>query len=109
MYAGHKKLNNITVTIDRNHLQQGDRTSITNDLEPLDAKLEAFGWHTLIVDGHDHRALASAYRTVTDRPLAVIAQTTKGKGVSFIEDRAEWHHKVPSEEQTIAAFEELRA
>ena len=109
MYAGHRGLSNLTLTIDRNHLQQGDRTASTNDLDPLDEKLAAFGWQVTTVDGHDHGELVSAYRTPTSRPHAIIAQTVKGKGVSFIEDRAEWHHKVPSAEQAEIAHAELSA
>jgi transketolase len=109
MYAGHRGLSNITLTIDRNHLQQGDRTASTNDLDPLDEKLAAFGWQVTTLDGHDHAALLAAYRTPATRPHAIIAHTTKGKGVSFLEDRAEWHHKVPSAEQADMAHAELSA
>jgi transketolase len=109
MYAGHRGLRNLTLTIDRNHLQQGDRTATTNDLNPLDEKLVAFGWQVTTVDGHDHAALIAAYQTPAERPHAIIAQTVKGKGVSFIEDRAEWHHKVPSAEQAETAHAELSA
>ena len=107
MYGGHRKLTNLTVIVDRNRLQQGDRTENTNSLDPLDAKVEAFGWEARVIDGHDLEALQHAVTAPSDRPVAVIAETTKGRGVSFIEDRAEWHHKVPSEEQVALALKEL--
>lgn len=107
MYGGHRQLTNLTAIVDRNRLQQGDRTENTNSLDPLDAKVEAFGWEARVIDGHDLDALHDAITRPSDRPVAVIAETTKGKGVSFIEDRAEWHHKVPSEEQVALALKEL--
>jgi len=109
MYGGHRQLSNLTAIVDRNRLQQGDRTENTNSLDPLDAKVEAFGWESRVIDGHDLDALVDALTRPSDRPVAVIAETTKGKGVSFIEDRAEWHHKVPSAEQVALALEELGA
>lgn len=108
MAAAHRGLSNLTVIVDRNRLQQGDRTEATNKLEPLADKLSAFGHEVRRVDGHDHLALLEVLRPVGDgRPVAVIADTIKGKGVSFMEDRVEWHHKVPSTEQVAAALEEL--
>jgi transketolase len=107
MYGGHRQLTNLTAIVDRNRLQQGDRTENTNSLDPLDVKVEAFGWEARVIDGHDLDALHDAVTRPSDRPVAVIAETTKGKGVSFIEDRAEWHHKVPSEEQVALALKEL--
>lgn len=107
MYGGHRQLTNLTVIIDRNRLQQGDRTENTNSLDPLDAKVGAFGWEPRVIDGHDLDALNLALTSPSNRPVAVIAETVKGKGVSFIEDRAEWHHKVPNSEQVALALEEL--
>jgi transketolase len=107
MYGGHRQLSNLTAIVDRNRLQQGDRTENTNSLDPLDAKVESFGWEARVIDGHDLDALYEAFTAPSNRPVAVIAETTKGKGVSFIEDRAEWHHKVPSDEQVTLALEEL--
>lgn len=107
MYAGHRKLANLTLVIDKNDLQQGARVSGTNSLDPLDAKLAAFGWDVSVVDGHDHAVLLSALTSRHSRPHAIVARTTKGRGVSFMEDRAEWHHKVPSHDQVEAAIKEL--
>lgn len=108
MAAAHHNLSNLTVIVDRNGLQQGDRTESTNRLEPLADKLVAFGLEMRDVDGHDHLALLDTLTPPGDgRPVGVIARTVKGKGVSFMEDRVEWHHKVPSSEQVKAALEEL--
>jgi transketolase len=108
MTGSQYKLDNLTIVVDRNRLQQGARTEETNGLDPLDDKLASFGWEVRMVDGHSYEALLSAFvPSTTGKPVAVIANTIKGKGVSFIEDRVEWHHKVPNAEQTIAALEEL--
>ncbi|MFE7794772.1 transketolase [Streptomyces sp. NPDC057460] len=108
MTAAHYGLDNLTAVVDRNRLQQGARTEDTKSLEPLDAKWASFGWETRVIDGHDHQAIRAAYApSTTGRPVAVIANTVKGKGVSFMEDRVEWHHKVPSDEQVRLALEEL--
>ncbi|MEN2739658.1 transketolase [Microbacterium sp. X-17] len=108
MSAAHFGLDNLTVVVDRNRLQQGARTEETNRLDPLDAKLDAFGWEVREIDGHDYSQLLEAFGpSTTGKPVAVIANTIKGKGVSFIEDRVEWHHKVPSVEQVQQALEEL--
>ncbi len=108
MSAGHFGLENLTVVVDRNRLQQGARTEETNGLDPLADRLGAFGCEVREVDGHDVVQLLGAFDpSTTGKPVAVIANTTKGKGVSFIEDRVEWHHKVPSAEQVAQALEEL--
>ena len=107
MAAAHRKLGNLTAIVDRNGLQQGARTEATNELEPLADKWRAFGWEVREVDGHDHRALLDAFGPPGGRPRCVIARTVKGRGVSFMEDRVEWHHKVPSPEQVQQALAEL--
>jgi transketolase len=109
MSGAHHKLANITIIVDRNRLQQGARTEDTNGLDPLDDKLSSFGWEVREIDGHNYAELLDAFApSSTGRPVAVIANTIKGKGVSFIEDRVEWHHKVPSPDQTRLALEELK-
>jgi transketolase len=110
MAAGHRGLANLTAIIDRNRLQQGARTEDTNRLEPLADKWRTFGWEVHEIDGHDHGLLYDVHAVRgTDRPRCVIARTIKGRGVSFIEDRVEWHHKVPSLEQVETALKELAA
>ncbi|HZZ61762.1 MAG TPA: transketolase [Roseiarcus sp.] len=108
MCAGHRGLDTLTAIVDRNRLQQGARTEETNRLEPLADKWRAFGWDAVECDGHDHGALFDIFTAPRrGKPVCVIARTTKGKGVSFIEDRVEWHHKVPSSEQVELALKEL--
>lgn len=110
MTAGHRGLGNLTAVVDRNRLQQGARTEDTNALDPLDDKWRAFGWRVVELDGHDHLALYEALTAPGDgRPTCLIANTTKGRGVSFMEDRVEWHHKVPTPEQIVTATAELIA
>jgi transketolase len=110
MCAAHYGLDNLTLIIDRNRFQQGAATEESNQLEPLADKWRAFGWAVREVDGHDHQALWDCFSTLpfeAGKPSCVLARTTKGKGVSFMENRAEWHHKVPSREQLAAALTEL--
>ena len=109
MFAGHRCLTNLAVIVDRNGLQQGARTEDTNSLDSLGEKFSAFGWEAVEVPGHDVAALLEALTAPRSRPLAVIARTTKGKGVSFMEDGVAWHHKVPSADQVQAALVELSA
>lgn len=108
MSAGHRGLDNLTAVVDRNRLQQGARTEDTNRLEPLADKWRAFGWEVIELDGHDHAALWAAFTAApAGKPRCVIARTIKGKGVSFMEDRVEWHHKVPSPAQVEQALIEV--
>lgn len=107
MLAGHRGLSNLVLIVDRNHLQQGGRTEETNGLDPLDDKFRAFGWSVAEVDGHDVEALSAALSSTHAKPLAIIARTVKGRGVSFMENLPAWHHKVPTPEQVSAALEEL--
>ena len=110
MTAGHRKLGSLTVIVDRNRLQQGAPTEETNALEPLADKWRSFGWDVMTVDGHDHGRLLDALSTEarTDRPLCVIAETVKGKGVSFMENKVAWHHGIPNGEQFAKAMLELQ-
>nr|WP_163502052.1 transketolase [Halomonas socia] len=108
MTAAHKELDNLTLIVDRNRLQQGDRTHDVTSLDPLAERFVAFGWEALEVDGHDYGALIEALKDPrAGKPRCIVANTFKGKGVSFIEDRVEWHHKVPSPEQVKEALNEL--
>jgi transketolase len=108
MTASHYGLDRLTAVIDRNWLQQGARTEETKRLEPLAEKWSSFGFEVRESNGHDYGKLFDSLdRIGNDRPVCVIAQTTKGRGVSFMEDRVEWHHKVPSAEQAQVALAEL--
>ena len=108
MTAAHYDLDRVTAIVDRNRLQQGAGTEDTKRLDPLPEKWEAFGWEVREIDGHDYTALLTALTpSTTGRPVCIIANTTKGKGVSFMEDRVEWHHKIPTPEQVVIAIEEL--
>ncbi len=109
MAAGHRKLANLALIIDRNTLQQGARVAETNDVEPLGDKFRAFGWEVVDADGHDPSALIDALARPEGRskPLCVIAHTIKGKGVSYMEDQVGWHHGVPTKAQLDQAMQEL--
>jgi transketolase len=108
--AAHRKLENLTLIVDRNRLQQGAGTEETASLDPLEDKWRAFGWHVETVDGHDHGqllAVLSASPKGRGKPLCVVANTFKGKGVSFMHDNVSWHHGVPTKEQYEQAMREL--
>jgi transketolase len=109
MSAAHYRLSKLTVIVDRNRLQQGDWTEETVGLSPLADKWRAFGFEVLEVDGHDHAALLVALSGASSagQPRCIIANTTKGRGVSFMEDKAAWHHKIPSADELEKALGEL--
>ena len=110
MSASHFHLGNLVAIVDRNSLQLADRTESILALEPLAAKWEAFGFEVATADGHDPgdllRALESFDRT-GDVPHVILALTVKGKGVSFMEGQAAWHHRIPVGDQLRQAIEEL--
>lgn len=108
--AAHYKLNNLVAIIDRNTLQISGRTENVMAMEPLADKFAAFGYAVRQVDGNDVQALVELFDHLPfehGKPNLVLAQTTKGKGISFIEDKAPWHHKVPSETEFEIALREL--
>ena len=108
--AAHYKLDNLVAIIDRNTLQISGRTEDVMALEPLEDKFKAFGYAVRHVDGNDIAALVDLFDQLPfepGKPNLVLAHTTKGKGVSFIEDKAPWHHKVPSETEYEIALREL--
>jgi len=108
MFAAHHKLANLTAIIDYNKLQSLDAVANTLGLEPLVDKLKAFGCAALEIDGHDHQLIAEALSAVADeKPTVIVAHTIKGKGVSFMENRVEWHYKSPNDEQLAVALAEL--
>ena len=110
MTAGHRRVKRLTLIIDRNRLQQGAGTEETNGLDPLDAKYRAFNWEVVEIDGHDHAQLLDVLGAPLgnrEKPLCVIANTVKGKGVSFMENLSKWHHGVPNTEEYDGAMKEL--
>jgi transketolase len=110
MAAAHYRAGNLTAILDFNGLQIDGRIQEVMSPLPLPDKWEAFGWAVREVDGHDFRELLEAFewaKGVHDRPSMIIARTVKGKGVSFMEDVADWHGKAPSREQAEQALGEL--
>lgn len=109
--AAHYELPNITAILDYNHLQTDGTTEQVMDVGDARAKFEAFGWDAVEIDGHDMGAIVEALRRsrTLDRPAAIIAQTKKGRGVSFMEGRFGFHGKPPSPEQAEEALTELEA
>lgn len=105
--AAHFGLDNVIVVVDKNKLQYDGETDevMKKDLE---ARFKSFGFETVVADGHDFESLENAFNTEhTGKPLAVVAETIKGKGVSFMENNPEWHNKVLSEKDLEAALEDL--
>lgn len=110
MAAAHYKLGNLIAFVDYNGLQIDGKNDDVMGIKPLDKKFEAFGWDVQIIDGHSIEAIVEAVnkaKTVTDKPSMIIAQTVKGKGVSFMEDQAGWHGTAPSDEDLEKALAEL--
>jgi transketolase len=109
LLAAHHRLDHVSVIIDRNRLQILGRTEDVLGLEPFADKWRAFGWAVFEVDGHDPSAIADALAQDTGgRPRAVIANTTKGKGVDFMEDKVEWHTLVPNADHVADALGQLQ-
>lgn len=112
MFASHHGLDNLIAIIDYNKLQSLTTVAKTLGLEPLAQKLTAFGWSAREVDGHDHAALTEALSTPPwepGKPSVLIAHTTKGKGVSFMENSVDWHYRSPSDAQLAQALAELES
>lgn len=110
MAAAHYKLGNLIAFVDYNGLQIDGKNDDVMGIKPLDKKFEAFGWDVQIIDGHSHEAIVEAVnkaKTVANKPSMIIAQTVKGKGVSFMEDNAGWHGKAPSDDELKQAITEL--
>jgi transketolase len=110
LFAPANKLDNVAVIIDYNKWQATGRSDEIMSLNPLRQKWESFGWSTHEVDGHDLKALVDALRNVPDgsgKPVAIVAHTVKGKGVSFMEDDNNWHYRIPNAEEVRRAKMEL--
>lgn len=112
LFARQHKLDNLVVIIDKNGIQSLGNTKDVLDLESLEKKMEAFNWGVKSVDGHDLDALQAAFSSLpfsAGKPSVLIAETVKGKGVSFMEGRLLWHYKTPSVEELAKAVSELEA
>ena len=110
MAAANFGLDNLVGIVDRNRLQISGDTEKVMRLDSLKGKWTEFGWEVREVDGHDILQLLKTFRTIPFRkgkPSMVIANTVKGKDISFMENVAKWHHGVPSQEQMVQAFAEL--
>lgn len=110
MAGAHYKLDNLIAIVDRNRLQISGCTEDVMGLDPLEDKWTSFGWNVISVDGNDVRALQEVFLslpTVEGKPTLIMANTIKGKGISYMENLAKWHHGVPSEEQFKQAMKEL--
>ncbi len=111
MFAGYRRLDNLTAIIDNNRLQLFGWTKDIVDIEPLAKKWEAFRWYVTETDGHDIEKLVYTFEELKKKeikgPSLVIAQTTKGKGVSFMENRVEWHSKALTDEEVAQALAEI--
>ena len=110
MFAAHYKLDNLCLIIDSNGLQIDGCVKDVMNVMPYEPKLEAFGWNVITIDGNNIEEILAALeaaRAVKGKPTAIIAKTTKGKGVSFMENQASWHGKAPNEEQYNIAVSEL--
>ena len=112
MFAAHNKLDNLCILVDNNGLQIDGRITEVCSPEPIDKKFEAFGFEVIVIDGHNFDEIEAAYekaKTVKGKPTAIISKSTKGKGVSFMEDKCEWHGSAPNAEQYQIAMDELNA
>ena len=110
MLAGHYHLDNLTAVLDHNGLQIDGKNEDVMTIEPIDKKFEAFGWHVIKADGHEFESLEKAFeerKTIKGKPAIIIADTTKGKGCSFMEDQAGWHGKAPNDEEYATAMADL--
>ncbi len=110
MFAGFRKLDNLTVIVDNNNLQIDGAVSEVCSPYPIDEKFRAFGFHVINIDGNDMEQIAKAFqeaRETKGKPTVIIAKTTKGKGVSFMENQVGWHGKAPNDEEYEIAMAEL--
>ena len=109
MFAASKNLSNLTIFVDYNNLQIDGTIEEVNSPYPIDKKFEAFNWHVITIDGHDfaqiEKAVADAEKI--DKPVCIVAKTTKGKGVSFMENSCAWHGTAPNDEQYAVAMSDL--
>lgn len=112
MSAAHYKLDNLVAIVDNNKLQIDGNNDDVMTVKPIGAKFEGFGWNVIEIDGHSFEEILDAFakaRECKGKPTVIIADTVKGKGVSFMEGQAGWHGKAPNDEQAAQAIEEIQA
>lgn len=112
MFAGFRKLDNLIAIVDNNNLQIDGQVSDVCSVYPIEAKFEAFGWHAISVDAHDFDSLEAGFKeamTIVGKPVVLVQKSVKGKGVSFMENKAGWHGKAPNAEEFEQAMGELKA
>ncbi len=112
MFASHYQLDNLVAIIDNNGLQIDGKVSEVMSPYPIDEKFEAFGWHVININGHDFGEMEKAFNeaeTVIQKPTVIVMRSTKGKGVSYMENVVDWHGKAPNDEQYETAISELKA
>jgi transketolase len=108
MFAAHHELNNLVLIVDHNNLQSLNSVEKTLNLNPLEKKIDAFGWDFIRIDGHNHKSLKIALTKKKTKPLCIICDTTKGKGVSFMENQIKWHYSFPDENALNMAIKEIQ-
>jgi len=110
MSAAHYHLDNLTVFFDYNNLEIDGWIEDVMGIAPIEDKFKSFNWHTIIIDGHDISQIDEAIKKAKsniDRPTVIIGNTIKGKGVSFMENEADWHGKAPNREQMLKALQDI--
>ncbi len=110
MFAANKNLSNLVAFVDFNNLQIDGSIDEVNSAKPIDKKFEAFNWHVITIDGHDFQEIEDALKEAetVDKPVCIVANTVKGKGVSFMENQVGWHGSAPNDEQYEMAMAELK-
>ena len=112
MFAAHYQLDNLVAIVDNNGLQIDGKVSEVMSPYPIDEKFEAFGWHVININAHDFGEMEKAFNeaeTVMQKPTLIVMRSTKGKGVSYMENVVDWHGKAPNDEQYETAIAELKA
>ena len=108
LFASQNKINNLYTIVDRNWQSVTQKINKEDQVSPLEDRFQAYGWETIVIDGHNFKEITNACRKFSDKPIAIIADTIKGKGVSFMESGIKWHHSIPSESEYIKAKDELK-
>ncbi len=110
LFSSHHKLDNLVLILDYNKLQSFGRVQDTLSIEPIREKLISFGWNTQVIDGHNYRSIEHALlkcKKLKGKPNCIIANTVKGKGISFMENKVEWHYRCPNYDEYNKSLEEL--